>query len=174
MIAGESFGQFVSERLGFLLGYRRDDGHASARSPLADDPVSEEDEPVVDVGDMGFLHIQRQLQAAFQKHPAFLADGLGMCLGPLDDDHEVIGIAAIGDSQVSIADSREPQWAGPCWMPKFHAQRSLRAFLLRYFASSHSIKLMEHDVGQERRQDAALRNTLHWRPRTDHDQRGLL
>src|SRR5208283_2377622 len=26
----------------------------------------------------------------------------------------------------------------PCCMPKFHAQRSLRTFLFRYFASSHA------------------------------------
>src|SRR3546814_10628714 len=77
MIAGERLDQSASEGLGFLLGYRRDHGHASARSPSADNPVPEEHEPVVDVGDMGLVHIQRQLQVAFQKGPAFLADGLG-------------------------------------------------------------------------------------------------
>jgi len=74
MIAGEGLEQSASEGLGFVLEYRRDHGQASARSPPADDPVSEEHEPVVDVGDMGFVHIQRQLQVVLQKGPAFLAD----------------------------------------------------------------------------------------------------
>jgi hypothetical protein len=44
---------------------------------------------------MGLVHIQRQLQVAFQKGSAFFADGLGMCLGAFDDDDEVIGVTTI-------------------------------------------------------------------------------
>ena len=64
--------------------------------------MPEEHEPVVDVRDMGLVHIQRQLQVAFQKGPAFLADGLGMCLGALDDDDEVVGVTAEGDSRFPL------------------------------------------------------------------------
>jgi len=39
---------------------------------LADDPVLQKDEAVIDVGDMGLFHVQRQLQLTFQKRPAFL------------------------------------------------------------------------------------------------------
>ena len=47
--------------------------------------MPQKDEAVIDVGDTGFLHIQRQLQLAFQKGTAFLADGLGMSLRPFDN-----------------------------------------------------------------------------------------
>ena len=49
----------------------------------------QKDDTIVNVSDMGLVHIQRQLQAVFQKDPAFLADHLGMCLGALDDNDEV-------------------------------------------------------------------------------------
>src|SRR5215475_13502733 len=65
--------------------------------------MPQKDEAVIDVGDMGFLHIQRQLQLAFQKDPALLADGLGMGLRPFDDDNEVIGIATIGYCRFPLA-----------------------------------------------------------------------
>jgi hypothetical protein len=63
--------------------------------------MSQKDEAAADVGDMGFLHIQRQLQLAFQKGTAILADRLSMGLRPFDDDDEVIGIATIGHSRFS-------------------------------------------------------------------------
>jgi hypothetical protein len=81
MIAGEHLDQSVSEGLGFLPRYRVDHGHASLR-PLSNNPMPQKDEPVIDVGDMGFLHIQRQFQAAFQESTAFSADCFGMCLCP--------------------------------------------------------------------------------------------
>src|SRR5260370_9422295 len=65
--------------------------------------MPQKDEAIIDVGDMGFLHIQRQLQLAFQKGTALLADGLSMGLRPFDDDDEVIGIATIGYSRFPLA-----------------------------------------------------------------------
>src|ERR1700759_1047215 len=56
MIAGERIDQSPREGLCFHLRYRRDYGHASARSPLTDNSVPKEDEAVVDVGDMGLVH----------------------------------------------------------------------------------------------------------------------
>jgi hypothetical protein len=52
---------------------------------------------------ISFLHIQRQLQLAFQKGTAFLADGLGMGLRPFDNDDEVIGITTIGYGRFPLA-----------------------------------------------------------------------
>jgi len=69
-------------------------------SPLSNDPVPQKDEPVIDVGDIGFLHIQRQFQSAFQEGPAFATDGFGICLCPFDDSGKAIGTAAIGDSRL--------------------------------------------------------------------------
>lgn len=51
--------------------------------------MSKEDKTVIDMRNMGFLHIQCQLQLFFQKHPALLTDNLGMCFRPFDDDNEV-------------------------------------------------------------------------------------
>ena len=65
MIAGKGFGKSVNKPLGLFLGYCRYDGHPSMRPSLADDPVPQKDEAVVDVGDMGLLHVQRQLQLTF-------------------------------------------------------------------------------------------------------------
>ena len=157
MIAGECLDQAMSEGLGFLLGYGGDHGHTPARSPLTNDPVSQEDEPVIDVGDMGFVHIQRQFQAVFQKGPAFFADGFGMCLGAFDDDDKIIGITAVGDSRLPLpvlsnrdgAPLLDAEIPGPAVLAGFRAQ---------VFRLQPRIELMEHDVGQERRQDAALRN----------------
>lgn len=111
MIAGKGLGQFANKRLGLFLGYRRDDGHVPVRPSLANDPMLQKDEPVIDVGDMGLFHIQRQLQAVFQKGPAFLADFLGMDLRAFDDDDEVIGIATIGNRRFSISNRWKRCWS---------------------------------------------------------------
>jgi hypothetical protein len=47
--------------------------------------------PGVPLPVLGFIHIQRQLQFAFQKCPAFRADRLGVMLVSLDDDDKIIG-----------------------------------------------------------------------------------
>lgn len=121
--------------------------------------MPQEHETVVDVGDMGFVQIQRQLEVAFQKGPAFRADGLGMCLGACDDDDEVIGIAAIGDSGFPLAVLANRNGASlldaevPC-------SAILSCLLAQVSPLQPYIELMEHNVGQERRQNAALRNTF--------------
>ncbi len=95
VITGERFDQSVTEGPGFLSGDRGDHGHASARSPFANDPVPQKNEPVIDVCNMALIHIQRQFQSPFQKVPAFFTDGFGLRLGALDGDNEVIGITAV-------------------------------------------------------------------------------
>ena len=102
MIAGKDLGQSANKRLGLLLGYRRDDGHVPVRPSLANDTVPQKDKPVIDVGDMGLLHIQPQLQAAFQKGTAFLANLHSMGFRPLDNDDKIIGISTIRDSRFPL------------------------------------------------------------------------
>lgn len=159
MIAGKGFGQLANKRLGLFLGYRRDDGHAPVRPSLANDPVSQKDEPVVDVGDMGLLHIQRKLQATSQKGPAFLAYLRGVGLRPFDDDNKIIGIATVGNGRFPLPVLANRN--GACLLnAEVPRPAILAGFPVQIFRLQPGIKLMEHDVGQERRQDAALWNTL--------------
>src|SRR6476646_7694557 len=108
---------------------------------------------------MGFLHIQRQLQLAFQKGTAFLADGLGMSLRPFDNDDEVIGIATIGHGwfPFAVLSNRDRT---PLLNAEVPRPAILPRFLVQVFRLQPAIKLMEHDVGQERRQNATLRNAF--------------
>lgn len=82
MIAGKGFSEPANKPLRLFLGYRCDDGHAPVRPSLANDPVPQKDEAVIDVSDRGFLHIQRQFQLALQKGAAFFADFLCLSFGP--------------------------------------------------------------------------------------------
>src|SRR6218665_1334449 len=159
MIAGKGLGQSASKRLGLFLGYRRDDGHVPVRPSLSDDPMPQKDKPVIDVGDMGLFHIQRQLQAVFQKGPAFLADFFGMDLRPFDDDDEVIGIATIGNRRFPLP-VLSNRYGASLLNAEVPCPAILTGFPIQVFRLQPCIKLMEHDVGQERRQHAALRNTL--------------
>ncbi len=157
MIAGKGLGQSASKRLGLFLGYRRNDGHTSVRPSLANDPVPEKDEPVVDVSDMGLFHIQRQLQAVLQKATTFLADFLSMSLRPFNDDDKIIGIATIGNGRFPL-----PVLANRNGASLLNAEvprpAILAGFPVQVFRLQPRIELMEHDVGEERRQHAALRN----------------
>lgn len=59
-----------------VAGYRARRPHRSTRPSFSDDPVPKENKAVVDVRNMGFLHIQRQLGRAFQELQTFRSDGL--------------------------------------------------------------------------------------------------
>lgn len=155
MIAGKGLGQFANKRLGLFLGYRRDDGHMPVRPPLANDPMPQKDEPVIDVGDMGLFHIQRQLQTVFQKGPAFLADFLGMNLRPLDDDDEVIGIATIGNRRFPLL-VLSNRYGAALLNAEVPCPAILAGFPVQVFRLQPRIKLVEHDVGQERRRHRYL------------------
>src|SRR4029077_9695529 len=102
MIAGKGFSEPANKPLGLFLGYRCDDGHASVRPSLANDPVPQKDEAVIDVGDMGFLHIQHQFQIAFQKGAAFLADFLCLSFGPFYDHDKVVSVSAISNRRLPL------------------------------------------------------------------------
>src|SRR5450759_546729 len=108
--------------------------------------VPKKDEAVIDVSDMGFLHIQRQLEFAFQKGAAFLANGLGMGRRPLDTDDKVIGIAKIGYGRFPLAvlSNRNRTTLLNAEVPR---PTVLPRFLVQVFRIQPAIKLMEHDVG---------------------------
>src|SRR6516162_209104 len=137
MITGKGFSEPANKPLRLFLGYRCDDGHAPVRPSLANDPVPQKDEAVIDVGDMGFLHIQHQFQLAFQKGATFLADFLCLSFGPFYDHDKVVSVSAVRTAGFHCRFSRTVI-GRPSLMPKFHAQRSLRALSLRYFASTHA------------------------------------
>src|SRR5215471_12175196 len=102
MIAGEGFNEPANKPLRLFLGYRCDDGHAPVRPSLANDPVPQKDEAVIDVGDMGFLHIQHQFQLAFQKGAAFLADFLCLSFGPFYDHDKVVSVSAVSNRRLPL------------------------------------------------------------------------
>ena len=108
---------------------------------------------------MGLVHIQRQFQATFQKAPAFVTDGLGMCLVALDDDDKVVGVAAIGHSRFPLPalTNRNGATLLDAEVPR---PAVLSGLVAQVFHLQPCIKLMEHDIGQEWRQHAALRNAF--------------
>jgi hypothetical protein len=64
-------------------------------APLANDVVAEEDHPVIHVGDMGLLHIQREFERPFQKRPVRFAYRLSMRAGSFNDHDKIICIAQL-------------------------------------------------------------------------------
>ncbi len=149
MIAGKGLGQSADKPLGLFLGYCRDDGHLSTSPSLANDPVAQKDEAIVDVSDMGLLHVQRQLQLAFQKRPAFLTDFLCLSLGSFYDHDKVVGVSAIGNGRFPL-----PVFANRDGAALLNAEVPCPAILAglvaQIFRLQPHIKLVEHDVGQER------------------------
>ena len=124
--------------------------------------MSEERRPVVDVCHMGFVHVQRQLEFAFQERSTFFADGRCLRLDSLDDDDEVIGVTSVGNRRFPLpilTDGNGPllldaEVPGPAILPRFLAQ------VLRL---QPLIELVEHDIGQKWRDNPALRNpSLAW------------
>ena len=111
--------------------------------------MPQKDKPLIDEGDMGLFPIQRQPQAVFQKGPAFLTDFLGMDFRPLDEDAEVIGIATLGNCRVPL-----PVLANRNGTSLLNAEvpcpAILAGFPVQVFRLQPCIKLVEHDVGQER------------------------
>jgi hypothetical protein len=75
--------------------YRRNGPHAAAWFSLADDPVPEKDKAVVPVRDMGFRHIEREFQFAFQKGPAGFPHFQCVHLGSFHLHRKIIGTSTV-------------------------------------------------------------------------------
>lgn len=75
--------------------YRRDGPHAAAWSSFPDDPVAEKDKAVVHVRDMGFRHIEREFQFAFQKGPAGFPHFQCVRLGSFHLHRKIIRISTV-------------------------------------------------------------------------------
>ena len=121
--------------------------------------MSKEDESVVDVGNMGLVHIERQLEFTFQERPAFFADGLRVSLRSLDNDDKVIGISAVSNGwfPLPILANRN----GPTLLDaEVQCPAILSSFRAQVPRLQPLIKLMEQDVRQKRRDDTALRHPL--------------
>lgn len=146
VIARQFLDQLGREASVLLPWDRRDQSQLTAWAPLANDAVAEEDHAVVHVGDMGLLHIQRELERPFQKSSARFAYGLSMRAGSFHDHDEIIRIAAVGDawfplpvfsrSNRSLLENSEV----PCPSVLTH----LLAQVVRFHPS---IEFMQHDVG---------------------------
>ena len=74
VIAAQFFDKFAREAPELLPRYRGHGTHRTTRTSFANDAVSKEDNSVVDMRNTGFLHIELQLQSAFQEAPASFAD----------------------------------------------------------------------------------------------------
>ena len=109
--------------------------------------VPQKNETVIDMGDMGLVHIQSQLQFIFQKGAAFLPDGPGVGLVAFDDEHEVIGIAAISHRRfpLPVLPDSDGSPSGDAEVP---SPAVLAGLFAQVFVLQPLIKLIEHDVGQ--------------------------
>jgi hypothetical protein len=64
--------------------------------------------------DMGLLHIQRELQFAFEEPAACFTYCLGMFASPLDHDHKVIFIEKFRPDLLFAPEPRQAHWADHC------------------------------------------------------------
>lgn len=71
---------------------------ATCFNSIADDAVTKEDEAVIHMCKMGFVHIQCELKFALKELAADLTNCFGMLASTLDHNHEVIGAPTIGPS----------------------------------------------------------------------------
>src|SRR5471032_200643 len=106
---------------------------------------------------MGLLHIQRELQFAFEESTARLAYCFGVLAITFDHDHKVIRIPTVGYSRFPLSvfshsngpllENREV----PCPPVLSH-------FLVQVVPFHPLIELMQHDVRKKWRDDPALWN----------------
>ena len=151
--AGQLLRQPRSEVTELVPGYRCHRPHRAPWPPFANDPMSEEREPVVDVCHMGFVHVQRQLEFAFQERSTFFADGLCLRLGSLDDDEKVIGVTAIGNRRFPLPILTDGN--GPLLLDAVVPSPAILVrFLAQVLRLQPLIELVEHDIGQKWRDDA--------------------
>lgn len=119
------------------------------RPSLTNDPVPQKDEAIIDVCDMGLLHVQRHLQLAFQKRPAFLTDFFRLSLASFYDHDKVVSVSAIGDGRLPL-----PVLANRDGAALLNAEvpcpTVLAGLVAQVFRLQPHIKLVEHNVGQER------------------------
>lgn len=106
--AGECGGQLPRQTSALFLGNGRNRAHHTSWPPLTNNPMLQKGESVIDMREMGFVHMQRQLQMPFPEGRAFLTDGLGMLLVLIDDDH--IGISAVSESRFLLAILANRNW----------------------------------------------------------------
>src|SRR5690606_12548828 len=123
-----------------------------SRSPESVPTISgirtQEDKAVIHMCNMGFLHIQRELQFAFEEFTTCFAHCLGMFASPLDHDHKVICIPTVGYSRFPL-----PVFSysnGPLLENAEVPRPPIFAHLLVQVVPFHPrIKFMQHDVGQQ-------------------------
>src|SRR5690554_7807112 len=108
------------------------------------------------MGNLGFVHVQCQLESSFQHLPTFFPNRFGLGFGAFDDDHKVIDIAAVGDGWLPL-----PVLSDGCASADLDTVVPVPSILPGLFAEVAPIQVliefMQHDIRQQRRYDAALR-----------------
>jgi len=159
VIARQFLDQLGREASVLLPWDRRDRSQLTSWAPLADDAVAEEDHAVVHMGDRGLLHIQRERERPFQKRPARVAYCLCVRCGSFDDHDEIIRIATGGDAwfPLPVLSYRNRSLREHAEVPCPSVLPHLLAQVVRFHPS---IEFMQHDVGEQRREDTPLWNTF--------------
>ena len=149
IIAGQFFNQLVRKVSELVPGYRRDWTHCTPGPSFANDAVTQKGEPIVDKSNMGFIHIKQQLQGAFQKRSAFLTNGLSMWLVSRNDDANVISISTVSHRRhpLPLFTKGNGSLALDAVVP---VPAILPGLVAQVFRLQPLIKLIEHDVRQER------------------------
>jgi hypothetical protein len=70
---------------GFAIWNARHHAHITFRPTLSNEPMFKKDKPIIHMCDVGFVHIERQLQFPFQKISTFIPNGFRLLLCAFDD-----------------------------------------------------------------------------------------
>lgn len=107
--------------------------------------MSQKGKPVVDMSNMGFLHVERQFKRAFQKQLTFFTNGLSMCLISLNDDYKIIGVSTVSHRRYPLPPFE--QGNGPLALDTIiPIPAILSSLFVQVFRLQPLIKLIEHDV----------------------------
>ena len=108
--------------------------------------MTEEDEAVIHMRDMGLVHIQREFQLAFKKLPARFAHCFGVLASSFDHNHKIIRVPAIGDGRfpLPVLSHSNRTLFENCEVPR---PPILSHFLAQVVILHPHIEFMQHDVG---------------------------
>ena len=107
--------------------------------------MSKEDEAVIDMSNMGLLHIQSELQFAFQKVTTLIAYGLSLSFSPFDNDNKVISITTVGNSRLPLPLCIDGRFA-PKLDTVIPGPTTFARFLAEVVFIQILVKLIEHDI----------------------------
>src|SRR5258708_16270518 len=86
--------KFLGKASVFLPRYCADRPHAAAWTSLTYDAMAEEYEAIVDMRNMGFLHVQRQFELTFEEISASFPPSFPLRLASFYDHHKPLTLPA--------------------------------------------------------------------------------